>query len=142
MLIGSAVAVFAVFGREEGGEILAKTGYRDGVVEDPHVVVPVAVAAAIGVAIEIDITGKVIAALAGVDVGLVELVIAGRSVIKQHDFGGRVAGAGNDLGCFQSRQTADGPFGDVEFGGQGAEAGKCRDVFFGGEIDGVGLELV
>src|SRR2546430_6712962 len=83
MLIGSAVAVFAVFGREEGGEILAEPGLRDGVVEDPHVVVPVAVAAAIGVAIEIDITGKVIAALAGVDVGLVELVIAGRSVIKQ-----------------------------------------------------------
>src|SRR5205823_13649811 len=86
MLIGSAVAVFAVFGREEGGKILAEPGLRDGVVEDPHVVGPVAVAAAIGVAIEIDITGKVIATLAGVDVGLVELVIAGRAVIKQHDF--------------------------------------------------------
>src|ERR1051325_11480382 len=91
MLVGSTRLVFAVFGGKQGGEVLAEPGLGDGVVEDAHVVGPVAVAAAIGVAIEIGIAGKVVAALAGIDVGLVILVIAGRAVVEEDDFGGGVA---------------------------------------------------
>src|SRR5438034_7555648 len=115
MLVGGAAAIFAVFVREEGGEVLAEPDLGDGVVEDPHVVGPVAVAAAIGVAVEIGITGKVIAALAGVDVGFVELVIAGRAVVEEDDFGGGIARAGDDFGGFQTRHASDGPFGNVKF---------------------------
>src|SRR5258705_11417753 len=109
---GGTAAVFAVFGREEGGEILPKPGLRDGIVEDAHVVGPVAVAAAVGVAVEIGIAGEIVAALAGVDVGFVKLVIAGGTIIEEDHFGGSIAGAGNDLGGLHAGDAADGPFGD------------------------------
>ena len=86
-------AVFAIFGGEDGGEGLAEPGLGNGVVEDFHVVVPVAVAAAVGVAIQIGIAGEVVAGLIGIDVGFAGLVIARGAVVEEDYFGRGVAGA-------------------------------------------------
>src|SRR6266576_7127978 len=86
LLVGGAAAVFAVFGREERGKVLPEPGLRDGIVEDAHIVGPVAVAAAVGVAVEVGIAGEIVTALAGVDVGFVELVIAGGAVVEEDHF--------------------------------------------------------
>src|SRR6476661_1853174 len=91
MLVGSTRPVFAVFGGKQGWEVLAEPGLGDGIVEDAHVVGPVAVTTAIGMAVEVAIAGEVVAALARIDVGFVELVIAGRAIVEEDDFRGVVA---------------------------------------------------
>src|SRR5205814_1357662 len=102
-----AGAIFLIFRREERREILPEPSLRDGIVEHPHVVRPIAVAAPVGVAVEITIAGEIIPALAGVDVGLMELVVAWGTVVKQHDFRCGVAGSRHNLGGLQARNIPD-----------------------------------
>src|SRR5881392_4366616 len=90
VLVDPAGGIFPIFVREERGEILPKPRLRNRVVEHPHVVRPGRIPAAIGVAIEIAIAGEIVAALSGVNVGLVELVIAGRAIVEEYDLRGRI----------------------------------------------------